>query len=135
MESRYRYASVDTNILIRIVAPDDEEQYRRALSLILNGDDYYIDDYVVMETVYVLEKEKYSRREIVDSLSCLFKNDVFIYNEKFFKLVFERYLSRPSLSFNDCVIEARVKEKNALPLWTFDRKFARQSSTTSLLDN
>lgn len=86
-----------------------------------------------MEAVYVLTKEKYTRKDIVDSLRLLLDSDIFIYNKKFFTPVFERYLSHPFLSFNDCVIEAKVNEKYALPLWTFDHKFAQQSSTAKLL--
>lgn len=135
MKLNYRCASLDTNILIRLIMTDDKKQHQSALNLILNGNDYYVDDYAVMETVYVLTKENYSRTDIAESILDLLSNNVFTYNQKFFMPVFERYLSHPSLSFNDCVLEARAKEKGAVPLWTFDRKFAHQSKTARLLES
>lgn len=133
MESNSKCASLDTNIIIRLITLDNKEQHKLALDLVLNGRNYYVDDYAVMESVYVLEKQEYSRKDIVESLQTLLNNQSFIYNESLFAPIFEKYLTHPSLSFNDCVLEARSEKKGAIPLWTFDQKFARQSDVARLL--
>ena len=133
MALKSKYASLDTSIILRLIVRDSFEQHRLARNLILNGQKYVVDDCAVMEAVYVLTKESYSRSDIVDSLRDLLSNSVFIYNATFFEPIFKRYATHPSLSFNDCVLEARAELADAAPLWTFDRKFAHQSPTARLL--
>jgi len=86
-----------------------------------------------MEAVYVLTKRQYSRDEICEVLRGLLGDSMFIYNEQFFTPVFERYLTHPSLAFNDCVLEARATLSEHTPLYTFDRKLAHQSPVAELV--
>ncbi|MBR2658501.1 hypothetical protein IKD57_01210 [Candidatus Saccharibacteria bacterium] len=103
------------------------------MDLLLGGGDFYVDDVVIMEMVYVLTRGKMSRAEIINNITTLLDNPMIIYDKMFFTGVFEEYGSHPSLSFDDCILEARIAMKRKEPLWTFDRKFANQSSTARLL--
>ena len=128
-----KYASLDTCILLRILERDNEEQARRAIELLLSGQDFFIEDAVIMETVFVLTKAHWPRINIVESLNSLLDNPQIQYNKTFFAPIFETYSSHPSLSFNDCIIAASAERKSHTPLWTFDRKLAHQSPTARLL--
>ena len=56
-----------------------------------------------------------------------------LYNKKLFEPIFKDYLARPSLSFDDLVLAARATETGCTPLYTFDKKFARQSKVAELV--
>ena len=128
-----KYASVDTCILVRLMIHDIPSQYDLALDLILNGQSFYVDPAVISESVYVLTKLGKARKDIAGGIQTLLSNEVFIYDRELYGHIFERYLTHPSLSFDDCVLEARAEAKGYTPLWTFDQKFAHQSETARLL--
>ncbi len=134
MESTYRESSIDSCLLLRIIQRNNLEQCQKAIDLLLGGRDFYLDDVAIMETIYVLTKAKMPRDEIVDIMMTFLNNPMINYDRHFFAGVFEKYASHPSLSFDDCVLEARVAMKRKEPLWTFDRKFANQSEVAKLLD-
>lgn len=127
--------SVDTNILLRLILNDVPAQRARAYKHILNGATYYIPTLALTEVVFTLERGKYrhSRKTIVEALTPLINSSCFIYDKTLLKEVFPFYLSRPSLSFNDCVLSFEVAKLEREPLWTFDKAFAKQSPVAKLL--
>ncbi|MBQ3470714.1 PIN domain-containing protein [Candidatus Saccharibacteria bacterium] len=133
MELNYRIASLDSCIILRLIRNDNTEQRNLARDLLLNGQDFYVDDTAIMEVVHVLTREHVPREKIHQDVQLILNNPMIIYDRKFFDPIFEKYASHPSLSFDDCVLEARAETKGALPLWTFDQKFARQSDVARLL--
>ena len=98
-----------------------------------NCRDLYVDDVVIMEIVYVLVKDKMSRAKIVENIRLLLNNPVFIWDRMFFDPIFDNFLKHPSLSFDDCILDARIAMKRRAPLWTFDRKFANQSNVARIV--
>ena len=65
--------ALDTNVLVRFLVADDEEQNRRATELIeaaiQKEDALYISDIVLVETVWVLSRSyQFSRQEISEVL-------------------------------------------------------------------
>ncbi|MBR3322027.1 PIN domain-containing protein [Candidatus Saccharibacteria bacterium] len=133
MDSKSREVSIDSCILLRIIQRNNHEQYKKAVDLLLNGYDYYVDSVAIMEVVYVLTKEKMRRAKILENLKTLLDNPMIIYDKMFFAGVFEKYATHPSLSFDDCILEARIAMKRKEPLWTFDKKFANQSEVAELV--
>ena len=133
MDTTSKCASLDTCILMRIIVNDNPKQHRLATELVLNGQYFYIDQAAISESVYVLNKLGYTRQEIVENLQILLHNEVFIYDREFYDSIFARYLSHPSFSFDDCILEARAIARGYTPLWTFDRKLASQSPATHLV--
>ena len=101
--------------------------------LLLNGDTYYVDDVAIMEAVHVQTREGKSRAAIINSLRVFLANSMIVYNKKLFEPIFKDYLARPSLSFDDLVLAARAAETGRTPLYTFDKKFARQSKVAELV--
>ncbi|MDO5452030.1 MAG: PIN domain-containing protein [Candidatus Saccharibacteria bacterium] len=118
--------SVDTNVLLRIILRDNEKYYRRALDLVMNGTDYYVDDYVIGECEHVLGREGYGREGIKGAIETLLGNRMFVWNSEFFEKVFENYLKHPKLSFNDCYLAEKAKGLGREPLWTFDKRLVTQ---------
>ncbi len=135
MELTSKESAIDSCILLRIILRDNPSQYQQATSLLLSGTEFYVDDVVIMEAVYVLTKEGMSRTSILDNLITLLDNPMLDYDRQFYSGVFERYDTHPSLSFDDCVLEARIAMKRKEPLWTFDKKFAHQSTSAKLLSS
>lgn len=125
--------AIDSCILLRFILKDIPEQTQLVRELFVNGYNYYVDDVAIMEVVYVLTKQGYSRDVIAYDIQELLRNPMIIYDEALFAPVFKTYLEHPSLSFDDCVLAARADAKGYLPLWTFDRKFAKQSQVARLL--
>jgi predicted nucleic-acid-binding protein len=65
---------LDTNVLVRFLVEDDEEQCRRATRLIADAverkEDLFISDLVMCETVWVLTSAyRFSRAEVAEVLS------------------------------------------------------------------
>lgn len=136
MESTFndgRIQAVDSCVLLRVIDRDNVAQFHRAMELFLSGRDLYVDGVVIAEVIHVLTKESMTRTRIIENLRVLLYNPVFIWDKDFFEPIFDEYLTHPSLSFDDCVIAARVTMKHHTPLWTFDRKFANQSEAAKLL--
>lgn len=64
--------AVDTNIIIRFLTQDDNEQYKKAFDL-FNSYDVFIADSVILETEWVLRfAYKFSSTEIYKALIGLF---------------------------------------------------------------
>lgn len=128
-----KYDSIDSCIILRTIIGDIPEQKKTANDLLLNGADYYVDEVAIMECVHVLTKMQATRTEITSDLQIFLSNPMIHYDKSFFEQVFKNYVKHPALSFDDCVLDAKIKQKGYEPLWTFDRKFAHQSSTARLL--
>lgn len=133
MESNSKYASLDSNFVLRFILVDNQSQLESAINLLASGGEYYVDDVAIMECVYVMTKKGYNRKAIISDIQDFLINPMIHYNRAFFTPVFKDYVSHPSLSFDDLVLAARVEEKGCAPLWTFDKKFAHQSKIAKLV--
>lgn len=133
MESNSKYASLDSNFILRFILIDNQAQLKRAVDLLANGGEYYVDDVAIMECIYVMTKSGYDRKAIASDIQDFLLNPMIHYNKAFFSPIFKDYVSHPSLSFDDLVLAARVEEKGRVPLWTFDKKFAHQSKIAKLV--
>lgn len=131
--NKRKCASVDTNVILRLILRSDPEQVKKARELLLDGRRYYVDKVVIIEFVYVMEKNGYNREDIIQSLRTLLANRAIVCDKEYFEPIFDKYLTHPSLSFEDCCIEANIAEEDYPPLYTFDKKFAHQSDLAELL--
>ena len=124
---------IDSCVILRVILQDIPELYVKARDFLMNGHDYYVDDVAIMEMVHVLTKDKWERKNIVESILVLLRNSFFIWDRDLFEPVFKEYLEHPSLSFDDLVMAKRVEIRGFRCLWTFDRKFANQSEVARLV--
>ncbi|MBR3252749.1 PIN domain-containing protein [Candidatus Saccharibacteria bacterium] len=133
MDSKSKYTSLDTSFILRFVLLDNQPQLIRAKEMLINGGEYYVDGVAIMECVYVMTKNGFSRKEMIGDIRDFLLNPSIHYHKDFFDPIFQDYISHPSLSFDDLVLAARVEEKGYTPLYTFDQKFAHQSKVAKLV--
>ena len=129
-----RIEAIDSCLILRMLRNDLPEQSKKATELLLSGKDFYVSEAVISEVIYVMKKNNCKRSSTIDRLTTLLHNAMFVYDKKFFDPLFVEYVNHPSLSFEDLVIAKRAEEKNSVPLWTFDKKFAKQMEVARLLD-
>lgn len=67
--------SIDTNILLRYLLKDDEEQFNKAVNLISGGEKILVTDVVLVETIWTLSSKKYQLKkpELAAVLQSLFQ--------------------------------------------------------------
>jgi predicted nucleic-acid-binding protein len=121
--------SLDTNVLLRMILEDGTDLSKRAERMLeRDGVKYLILDQVIIEMVYILDKQKnYKREYIADIIVSLFNRHNIEFNDFIFSNVIPLYVNHPKLSFVDCYLATVVEQKEAMPLWTFDKKLALQS--------
>lgn len=129
--------AIDTNVIVRYITRDNEALYKRAVRLLSSAFLYFeVDDIAISETIYVLERTHYalSRQEIVRYLLDFLEiPSVVCRNRDVVRDAFSLYLAHPALSFNDCYLAVKTALLFEEPLWTFDKKLAKQSGMAKLV--
>lgn len=134
MDSSSRIEAIDTNVLLRLMLDDDLRGTRKVVKHLMTTDaDFIVDDYCLGEIEHVLKKKDYGRELIVSEIKRVLMNPMFIWNKELFRRVFDLYEEHPSLSFNDCYLAIKADDRTALPIWTLDRKFAKQTRQAKLI--
>jgi len=127
-------AGLDTNCVLRWLLGDVPEHTALVTNLINSDEDFAIEDAVLIETAFVLEKlKKISRESIEKALMAVIKRDNILCNKDIFLEILPIYSSHSKLSFVDCYLEAVARKTGNTPLWTFDQKLANQLSGSKLL--
>jgi len=123
---------VDTNIIIRFLTQDDDQQYDKALS-IFNSSEVFIADTVVLETEWVLRYAyDFSSKEICNAFIILFGlRNVHLSNPTFISQAIEWH--KQGLDFSDAMHLAQCQHYEKL--YTFDKKFSHiaKNLTTCLV--
>lgn len=120
--------SLDANILVRLLTNDIPEQYLLARQLITSGQTFEVSDTAIIETIYALnEYYKIPRLIVKELIDALITNKNLIIDSATFATTLELFVKRPALSIEDCYLSCLAKLRQALPLWTFDKKLAKQS--------
>ena len=129
-------ASIDTSLVVRVLVRDDYDKRQKVLDLLESGPHFILFDFALYETVYVLEivYEK-KREEIIDLISFFLAryDDKITYNHALTSAAFPYYLEHSKLSFADCCLAAKAEIEGAEPLFTLDRKLAKQHPSAKLL--
>lgn len=126
--------SIDTNILLRMILGDVYEQRQMILRLTEKHDVLSVSDLAISEMVYVLEKsQKVSRKLINELVSSLIANQHLNINRPLFERVIPLYEKHNGASFNDCCLAVYAKLDGTTPVYTFDKKIARDLPYVELL--
>lgn len=129
--------SIDTNIVLRCVLGDVPKQRELALDFLNNSDSkHYLSNQALLECIYVMEiAEEMTRQEVVDHLTFFLAryDECIIYDYKLTSLAIPYYLEYPKLSWADCTIAAEAELTNHEPLFTLDKKLAKQHPSVKLL--
>ncbi len=127
--------SLDTNVLLRLVVNDVPEQheaskalFRRTTGRLLVSDAALIEMVFALGRYYLL-----SRTQIREAVIGLMAQPKIHASGALFKDALALFVKHPKLSFEDCYLAVSAQATDALPLWTFDEKLAKQTSQAKLV--
>lgn len=120
--------SIDTNVLVRLLVQDDEQQCSRAEALLrraLEDGGILIGDIVLVEVVWVLRKAyRFERTQIANVLRNFIRIEgVFVEERGRIDNALAAF-ETGSADFSDYLILESARRADALPLWTFDHKLS-----------
>jgi len=122
-------ASVDTNVLLRLLLNDVPVQTKAVKELLQIKTKYEVADLALTEVTFVLERFYKMERDVVaKNLMAIVRHPQFICNENLFEKIIPLYLSEPALSMNDCALLGYARLNKALPLYTFDKALQKKSA-------
>ncbi len=128
--------AIDANILIRYIVRDNLEQTPIAddlLERLTLENPGFVCREVVMETAWVLERVyRFPRNEIADALIDLFATGVLVPEAADDVAKSIDAYRRGGADFADFMILAAARRVGAMPLYTFDRKLAREEGAALL---
>ena len=123
-------ASLDTNVLVRYLVQEDEQQFLRARKLIRAavraGETLYIPITVMLELEWVLRSNfKLSKVQVTSTLSALLSShELSFESETAVEVTLALYV-KGTADFADCMHVALAHMAGESPLWTFDRAAAK----------
>ena len=110
----------DSNVLVRVITRDDEEQLAVAEAFVRNG--AWVSQVVLAETVWVLRSRyRLDRDAVATAIEMLLDHQQFtIQDADVAEAAVQQYRKTPALRFTDCLILASARRAGHLPLGTFD---------------
>ena len=132
---------IDTNILVRYLTRDDEEQSQKVLELLeqYSGveSSIYINNIVLCEVIWVLETGyKYPKQNITHSLKLILQTPEFAFeNHATIVKVLYDYEQSSGTDFSDILISVTNADKNCIATYSFDKKSCKHGYFTSLENN
>ena len=119
-------ASLDTNVLVRYLVQEDEQQFLRARKLIRAavraGETLYIPITVMLELEWVLRSNfGFGKDQIINTISSLLASVELSFESEAAAEVALALYQRNKADFADCVHVALAHAAGERPLWTFDR--------------
>lgn len=120
--------AIDTNILIRYLVRDDEEQFQKVIGLFTKYREVnlIINLPVVMETCWVLASSyNYSKKELIETFRQLINTEgLNVQSDTIIDQALTEY-ERSNADFEDCLIAVKNNLTNHNPTFTFDKKASK----------
>lgn len=116
--------AIDTNVLVRLLARDDEKQTAAAERFVSAG--AWVSHVVLVEACWVLSSAYGLRKEkIATAVEMLLKHaELTIQDADVVALALDRFRQRKAPVFSDCLILEIARKAGHLPIGTFDRRLA-----------
>jgi predicted nucleic-acid-binding protein len=124
--------AVDTNVLVRLIARDDQKQVEAAEEFISKG--AWISCLVLAETSWVLET-RFNRdsEQVAAAVEMLLNHTQFtIQDADAVQTALENFRKRPAVGFSDNLIVEIARKNGHLPVGTFDRDLSKLEGTQRL---
>ncbi|MFO0463068.1 MAG: PIN domain-containing protein [Burkholderiales bacterium] len=124
--------AIDTNLLVRLLVRDSATQVDAAEAFIANG--AWVSHLVLVETMWVLDAV-YERtpRQIAKSIEMLLNHlSLTLQDAEVVAAALDKFNSRPSIGFSDCLVLEFARKAGHLPLGPFDNKLAKLGETPRL---
>ena len=117
--------AVDTSVLVRLVARDDEEQVAVAEAFVAKG--AWVSQLVLMEAVWVLDSVyELNAEQLVTAVDMLLEHkDLTIEGADSVRDALQQNRKKSSVSFSDCLVLEAARRAGHLPLGTFDRGLSK----------
>jgi len=115
---------LDTNILVRYLTRDDEQQWQQAVTIIQHNQPCFISNIVLCELVWVLKSANYSFRkdEITHVLESMLHSAAFEFeNRSTIDQALQRY-KQGKADFSDYLIGAACRQAGCTETVSFDGK-------------
>lgn len=136
MRSESTFASgmraVDTNVVVRLLVRDDEQQVDAAERFASAG--AWVSHLVLAETVWVLDAVyERSAEQIAEAIDMLLNHQTLaLQDSEVVSAALEQFRSHPALGFSDCLVLEVARKVGHLPLGTFDRDLAKLEGAVRL---
>lgn len=117
--------AVDTNVLVRLVLGDDEDQTRTADRFIQAG--AWVPSLAFAETAWVLgDVYGFNSARLATTLELLLGHNKLVFqDEDAVAAALVLFRRRPSLGFSECLMLELARKAGHLPLGTFDRALGK----------
>ncbi|MDR1266029.1 MAG: hypothetical protein LBK42_10845 [Propionibacteriaceae bacterium] len=127
-------ATLDTNLVLRLLLRDIPEQYELVRDLVTApGARYRVTDTVVNETVHALTHHyRLSRHHVAEIVRALLQDGAVEADKAFLDGVIICFVNHPKLSYTDCYLAEEARVSGHVPLLTFDRRLAREHASAQL---
>ncbi|NJR40840.1 MAG: type II toxin-antitoxin system VapC family toxin [Leptolyngbyaceae cyanobacterium CSU_1_4] len=115
---------LDTNVLIRYLTRDDEQQWQQASTVIQAADQCFLSNIVLCEIIWVLRGKPYqlSKAEILSTLETMLQISKFTYENRSIIYQALQRTKQGRADFSDYLIGAIAQSKNCNEVVTFDQK-------------
>lgn len=121
--------AIDTNVVVRLIVHDDEEQGRRAEAIFrraLHAGGIWLAQVVLVETVWVLRSAYgFDRTSISSVLRTLLGTEGVAVEEELHVVSALAAFETGAADFADYLILETACRAQALPLWTFDERLVQ----------
>jgi predicted nucleic-acid-binding protein len=119
--------AVDTNVLVRLLARDDDRQVAAAEAFVTKG--AWVSHLVLAETVWVLGAVyELGPKEVATAVEMLLNHSqLAVEDAGVVAAALKHFREKPSIGFSDCLVLEIARKAGHLPLGTFDRDLARSS--------
>ena len=117
--------SVDTNVLVRLLAQDDQKQAAAADAAVARG--AWVSHLVLAEAVWVLDAV-YERtpKQLIAALDLLLAHEHLVLQDAdVVAAALAHFRAKPALGFSDCLVLEIARKAGHLPLATFDKELGR----------
>ncbi|MDR2348031.1 MAG: PIN domain-containing protein [Bifidobacteriaceae bacterium] len=119
--------SLDANCLLRWLLGDIPDQAKRVEALLGSGHRFEVGDEVVLETVFVLERQALLGRETVKAaIETVMAEAAVDMDRDLWRQSLDVYAARPKLSMADICFALKAVRRRRTPLYTFDKKMISQ---------
>lgn len=129
--------SLDANVILRVLIRDIPAQAAIAdnlLNSVVNGPQLAVADTAIIETAFVMGREYgLARGDIVRLLTAFMLLPQVNCNRVLFDEAFQYFVASPAQTLEDCCLAVYAKNNQAEPLYTLDKKLAKQVPYAKLL--
>lgn len=122
---------VDTNVLVRAFSEDDKSQAKRSQEFLIHNskaNNLFISSYAILELVWVLKMEKFTRKEIYEAVITLIDSSgITVGQREVVVTAIEKFL-KGKADFGHYMIVAEGEQHGAHYLKTFDQSLLKELS-------